>query len=298
MKNYKSPNFLGVGAAKSGTTSLFQWLLQHPDVYVPEIKECRFFSQMPNDAKGLGSEMWTNGGIRNEKDYFDLFKEHENQICGDISPDYLYYYEKSIANIKKFLSNDVKIIIVLRNPIERAYSFYFHLIRDGVENCSFEEAIIKEPYRIKEGWAWSYHYIRSGMYYKQVKAYIENFKNIKIYIFEDLLKGQEFMNDIFEFIGIKTIPIDFDKFNESGYPKSLFLSYLINKPNIFRKIAKPFLSKELKSIIYEKIRKYNLSKINKIPLKIETKTYLREVYSKDITKLSNLIQRDLTMWLE
>ena len=88
-----------VGAAKSGTTSLFNYLTKHSDIYIPEVKECRFFSQLPKNYKGLGAEFFANNGITDERDYFKLFSGHENKVCGDISNDYLYYYENSIQNI-------------------------------------------------------------------------------------------------------------------------------------------------------------------------------------------------------
>ena len=150
MQSHNKPNFLVVGAAKSGTTSLFNYLTQHSDIYIPEVKECRFFSQLPKNYKGLGAEFFPNSGITDERVYFNLFSGHEDKVCGDMSNDYLYYYEKSIKNIKKYLGNEIKIVIVLRNPIDRAYSNYMHHIRDGWENISFEQALDDENRRIEE----------------------------------------------------------------------------------------------------------------------------------------------------
>ena len=91
MASHKQPNFLVVGAAKSGTTSIFNYLNQHSEIYIPEVKECRFFSQLPKTFKGLGAEFFANSGITNYKEYFELFNGHENKVCGDISNDYLYF---------------------------------------------------------------------------------------------------------------------------------------------------------------------------------------------------------------
>ena len=98
MQSHKKPNFLVVGAAKSGTTSLFNYLIQHSDIYIPAVKECRFFSQLPKNFKGLGAEFFPNSGLTDERDYFKLFSGHETRVCGDISNDYLYYYEKRIVS--------------------------------------------------------------------------------------------------------------------------------------------------------------------------------------------------------
>ncbi len=230
-KEIAKPGFLIVGAAKCGTTSLFHYLNEHPKIFIPEIKECRYFSQLGNDHQGLGAEYFVNTGISDENGYLELFKNQKDKLCGDISNDYLYYYERSIPNIKKLLGEDVKIIIILRNPVDRAYSNYMHSVRDGWEDSSFEEAIIKEPLRIQKNWAWPYHYVNVGRYFKQVKSYLDNFKNVKIYLFEDLKNKQEFMNSLFSFLKLE--PISYGKerkeYNISGYPKNkLFHSVITN----------------------------------------------------------------------
>ena len=300
MKIYEKPDFLVVGAAKSGTTSLFKYLNHHPDVFVPQVKECRFFSQLTEKFNGLGAEYFSNSGIVNESEYFDLFKEHEGEICGDISNDYLYYYERSISNIKKYLHSDIKIVIILRNPIDRAYSNYMHHIRDGWEDVSFEEALKREEERVENNWGWSYHYIKTGMYYKQVKAYMKNFKNVKVYLFEDLKDKNELLTDIYTFLGVKSEINVFDEreYNKSGYPKNKFLHHLLNQDNLTKKILKPivkvFLSQDTVRTIVSNIKNKNLEKR---AMSKKTRGKLKEVFKKDVDKLSKLIDRDLTRWL-
>jgi len=148
----RAPNFIVVGAAKSGTTSLFHYLNQHPDVFIPDKKECRFFSQMPGGFKGPGDEHVNETIIRTYSEYLELFKEAKSETAlGDVSPDYMFYYQNSIKNIKETLGQ-VKIIIVLRNPVFRAFSQYMHFRRDGRENLSFEEALTQEESRQNQGW--------------------------------------------------------------------------------------------------------------------------------------------------
>jgi len=291
------PNFLVVGAAKSGTTSLFNYLNQHPDIYIPEVKECRFFSQLPKNFNGLGAEFFPNSGITDEKEYFNLFKGFEDKVCGDISNDYLYYYEESIVNIKKYLGDEVKILIILRNPIDRAYSNYMHAIRDGWENLTFEESIIQESSRIKENWGWSYHYVKTGFYYNQVKAYVDNFKYIKIYLYDELKDSENFIGSIFEFLNVKKINIENRQkvFNASGYPKNKIIQKFINNESILKKIIKPIAKKIFPQNSLNIIKSNNLKKV---PLNLKTRQYLQDVYIEDIEKLSNLIDRDLTHWIK
>jgi hypothetical protein len=198
------PNFLLVGAAKSGTTSLYYYLKQHPEVYLSEIKECKFFSRMTGNYKGPGDEEDLNKQIiKTLDDYKLLFTNvnHEKAI-GDISPDYLYYYGESVKNIKTILGDNVKIIVILRNPVERAYSKYLHNVRECFETLSFEEALNEENARKRKNWGWGWYHTSTGFYYKQVKAYLDNFNQVKVYLYEDLKNDSpKLMKNIYEFLG-------------------------------------------------------------------------------------------------
>ena len=96
----KLPEFIVVGAAKSGTTTVYETLIEHERVFIPEIKECRFFSQMPTKFKGGLAARFQNDGPRTLEEYLKLFKFKEGLIKGDISNDYFYYYKNTIKNIK------------------------------------------------------------------------------------------------------------------------------------------------------------------------------------------------------
>ena len=300
MQSHNKPNFLVVGAAKSGTTSLFNYLTQHSDIYIPEVKECRFFSQLPKNYKGLGAEFFPNSGITDERVYFNLFSGHEDKVCGDISNDYLYYYEKSIKNIKKYLGNEIKIVIVLRNPIDRAYSNYMHHIRDGWENISFEQALDDEKRRIEENWGWSYHYVKTGMYYYQVKAYLDNFRQTKIYFFEELKFKDSLLKDLYAFLEVRFTKElkDNKEYNVSGYPRNKLIHNLLNKDNAIKKIIKPVVNSILPKDSIQKIVS-NIQKINliNVAMKNDTRKRLKNVFEDDISKLSDLIGMDLSHWL-
>ena len=139
MNKIKLPNFLIVGAAKSGTSSLHNYLNQHPDIFLPtynihgvKVKEPRFLiSKLVKDR--LHEGIWTL------EEYQSLFFNCvDYSAVGESTVLYLYYYEEAIKNIKKYLGNNIKIIIMLRNPIERAYSAYNFLVRRGIkEKLSF-----------------------------------------------------------------------------------------------------------------------------------------------------------------
>jgi len=298
----KLPNFLIVGAERSGTTSLYYYLMEHPQIFLPKRKECRFFSNMSGNHRGPGDEYMNNSIIKNIKDYKFLFEGvSKEKAIGDISPDYLYFYKNSINNINKYLISP-KIIIILRDPIKRAYSNYFLHIREGREKLSFEEAIKEDENRRNQNWAWGWYFVDVGFYYNQVKAYLDNFDQLKVYLYDDLKKDTlNLVKNIYEFLGVDTLftPDINIRYNASGIPKNKFVHKFLKEPNILKNLVKPFakilIPQEKRRKIIEKIRSRNLQRPQ---MKSETREYLKNLYQEDILKLQDLIKRDLNNWLE
>jgi hypothetical protein len=301
----KLPNFLIAGAAKAGTTSLYYYLNEHPEIYMSPIKEPKFITSnfIKSPFKGIGDEKVEKNIIKNWDSYLELFSGvKEEKAIGEASVDNLYYYEQSIFYIKKFLG-DVKIIIILRNPIERAFSSYLHLVRDNREFLTFEEALEQEEIRKKENWEFIWHYKSVGFYYNQVKAYLENFSNVKIYLYDDFKENPlKVVQDIYRFLGVddsfvpKNIKI---QFNVSGIPKNKLLQRFLTKPNMLKKAIKPFVKvlipKGTRQKIINKLINNNLEKSQ---MKPEAREYLKDIYREDILKLQELIKRDLSHWLK
>src|SRR6187402_2994451 len=180
------PDFLIVGAARSGTTTLHSYLRQHPGIFLPDIKEPSFFVFEGDQQKYVKGKFAF--AVRDIDSYEKLFRQaRPAQKTGEISTPYLYLYERTIASIEKYFKtyNEIKIVILLRNPVDRAFSQYCWRVRDGREPLSFEAAIKSEPERMKENYSFDYFYLDRGFYFKQVKAYLENFKHVKVILFED-----------------------------------------------------------------------------------------------------------------
>lgn len=296
----KMPNFIVVGAAKSGTTSLYKYITQHEDVFVPKGKELRFFSNMTGDYQGPGDERSCNRRIiSNVEDYKRLFEDRQEKALGDMSTEYLYYHEESIKNIKKHTDEDVKIFIILRNPVERAYSHYLHMVRDGREDLSFEEAVEKEEERKNKNWAWHWGYTTNGFYYEQVKDYLTHFPNATVYIYDDLRKDQEsIINDMFNKLDVEPIPLNTNlEHNVSGIPKNRKLHTLLNKPNRFLGLLKRgagLVNKE--DALFERLQKISRNNLEKPKMKEETRKELVKRYEPDVAKLEKLLDRDLSSW--
>ena len=150
----KLPNFLVVGAMKSGTTSLWRYLRQHPQIYMPKLKEPRFLAS--SIFIKLGEEHYKfhrickSSPICTFDDYIELFRDVKEEIAiGEASPHYLYLYSKTIPTIKNYLG-DVKIVIILRNPADRAFSAYKHnFLINRTETKSFEKCLELEEKRKK-----------------------------------------------------------------------------------------------------------------------------------------------------
>ena len=170
-------DFFLVGAARCGTTSLYNYLNNSDDTFLPNVKEPNFFSNV-NSPKAEDFELPKPGEkyhakIINDKEVYDsLYVDaNSNQLKGDTSPSYIW--DTNVAE-KLFKHNPkTKIIITLRNPVDRAYSHYIMNYYTGVDkNHLFEDALNAE---INPVWGSCNEYLEMGMYYNQVKAYFDVF---------------------------------------------------------------------------------------------------------------------------
>ena len=302
------PNLIIVGAAKSGTTTLFHELKREPNIFIPEIKECRYFSKMPINFKGGEAAEYQNEGPRNLKAYLDLFKDREEDHILDISNDYFYYYRKTIKNIKytyrKLNIQEPKILIILRDPIYRVFSMYNHIIRLNSDVLSFDKAFEMSSTRIKNNYAWMFDLKGVGMSYNPCKEYLNNFDKVKIIFFDDL-NSDKLFNSIYDFVGIKkSFSRNILNTNINNYqkPKSLLFNWLLSQlKNFFINIKIFNLIKN--TFFYKYLGKFYffLLNLNKGKTKIKLKEYqikkLSRFYKLDIIRLSNLLKVDLSHWI-
>nr|WP_321221282.1 sulfotransferase [uncultured Psychroserpens sp.] len=292
------PDFLIVGAAKCGTTSLGDYLNEHKNMFICNPKEPKYltYSFLKDAYKGKGDDFTKKKAIKTLEGYKNLFKKAKtNQFKGETSVDLLYYYDKSIPVIKEVLG-DPKIIIMLRNPSKRAFSAYSHLVRDGRETLSYIEGLKKEDERMDEDYEFIWAYKDASFYADSTKAFLENFTNVKVIIFEEFIKNQEeIINEVLEFLGVKN---DSNKFNEvhrniSGKPKSQLLNTLLLKDSFVKTILKNILPSSFRARVKYVIQKNNLKPI--VTKDVEA-NYLNGVFDNDINKLQNILGKDLSLW--
>ncbi len=293
------PNFIIIGAAKAGTSSLHYYLRQHPQIFMPFLKETNFFALEGEELNFKNPDQAINqNSITTIEDYQKLFESaaHETAI-GEASP--LYFYSKKAAKAIKHYIPDAKLILILRNPIDRAFSCYTHLLREGYETLSFEDSLLIEDQRINENWAHLWHYTKGGFYYDQLKAYYDLFEEDKIgiFLFEDFCKSSiTVLSDIFDFLGVDdTHKLDLTKQNVSGMPKSMILQKFFTRKNFARSALQTIIPNKIRSNAAQNIKKWNLGK--KPTLASETRDSLKEVYKEDILKLQGLANRDFSSWL-
>ncbi len=297
------PNFMIVGAAKCGTSSLYQYLTQHPEVFMSKVKEPRFITSqfMPFPLNGPGDDKVEAWYVKQYEAYVQLFAEAKGYaVVGEASADNLYFYKDAIPHIKAYIGNP-KIIVLLRDPVRRAFSAYQHLRRDHRETLSFEDGLAQESIRMNNNWELIYFYQAVGLYYQQVKAYLENFDQVKVILNEDLQQHpQEALQDILDFLEVdNTFGFDLSlKHNISGVPKSRWLHNMLGNEASLRQLVRPIARKlfdeKTREQIFHKINQVNLSKLD--PAQEKPVIDLKEVFREDVAKLSQLIDRDLSIW--
>lgn len=298
------PNFLIIGAAKSGTSSLYMYLEQHPEIFMSPIKEPHFFSfdSVSSITSGPGDTIIQ--AITNLDDYKHLFDNVTTEkAIGEASTSYLYRPEAA-KRIYDMIP-DINLIAILRHPAERAFSAYMHVVRDQREVAkNFEQALAMETIRKQANWDPIWHFTNVGFYYDQLTRYYKLFPKdqIKIFLYDELANNPtSLLHNIFEFLDVDAnFNIDTSiKINVSGEQRNEFINFLskalFNKPNPIRWISRQVIPKFWRYKVTNWIRNRNLIK-QQIPY--QQRKELIKLYRKDILQLEGLINKDLSHWLE
>ncbi|MBK9638979.1 MAG: sulfotransferase [Bacteroidetes bacterium] len=298
----KKPNFLVAGVAKCGTTSLFYYLEQHPEICIPK-KETFFFiaDRYKNPSTHERGRRDPSRIIFDPTEYDSIYERCTEKGIGEISTCYAYYYKEAIPRIKEKLG-DPRIIIIIRQPVERLISGYKHFLRMNREHLSLQEALNEEKKRETDRWDFMWQYRGVGFYADAIEAYQKSFSHVKVILQEDLTnKPDECLKELFQFIGV-----------DDQYTPDTSIKYNISDPqsnnkwtNIFLRIKKlkallkPFTKKnnsdKTKSKIKHRFRKPNQDDMFKASSELQNE--LLEIYKEDIKRVEKLIQRNLSHWL-
>ena len=298
------PSFLVVGAAKSGTSSLQKYLLTHPDVFLPEVKETWFWHIISNPNKAIyeiHSEI-----VDDFSDYVKLFKNKQDKVCGEICPSYLYYHQHTIQNLKKLHPDcdNLKIVIILREPVSKVKS-HFNFMRNNLglkDDATLKEALAKEDERLAaNNKLYDYFYHDSTRYYGQVKAYKDNFQHVKVLLFDDLKRDPEgVMTELCEFIQIDPSLIDksvYGTVTNAGSKEYVPANTLgkmgaaVLGPHSYKRRFTKLIPSGLKTFIRTKLMARGFKEPDYFDG--ETLRELKEKFRPEVEKLSKLIDVDL-----
>lgn len=298
MKTNLLPNFLIVGVARCGTTSLFHYLKQHPQIGFPKEKEPKYFSakQLHFPQNGIGDATVDAKMVKTWEAYQRLFADlGDYRRRGDASSDYFYYHQHTIAEIKKSLG-DVPVLISIREPVERSYSAFNNLVRDGRETLSFEQALKAEESRKNAGWDWMWAYKSGSRYAEGIAAFQENFSQVKVVLFDELKRNPKaLLEEIEAFLGLDPYG-EYDtstKYSPSGSPKNGMIKLISSRNSKITNALRTLAMHLLPRTLLEKIAKGFFAK-EELPK--ETKEYLKNYFAEDIQKTGELLDNSLNAW--
>jgi len=311
----RTPNFFIVGAPKAGTTSLYSYLDQHPEVYMSAIKEPHFFAdeireenlepqtrremarQHGDLRKFLSGPMHGKrfGGIVTEwEDYCRLFSNARNELAlGEASVCYLWSPTAPERIAKRI--PDAKILVMLRDPAERAYSQYLHGLSNGAIRWSFREHIRRNLRHSATQFSVHYPFLEFGLYSEQLRRYQKQFRqNVWVGLHQDFEdRPLEIYHDICRFLGIgeEFSPNMERRHLESQVPHLSSAGWL--KRSGFWQAAAPRVPSSARALM----RRMLIRRPGTNRMDAADRNYLVDFYREDIGKLADLLGRDLDGWL-
>jgi len=295
------PNFLIIGAAKSGTTSLYHYLGQHPDIFMSPIKEPKFFAHDGEKIQfcGRGDQEALHDVITDFDSYKALFDGVKSEkAIGEASAEYLYS-PRAPERIRYYIP-DAKLIVILRNPVERAYSSFIFMRQHWREICeTFEEALACEEERKRDQWEFIWHYKAVGKYVEQLQRYFMLFprEQLQVHLFEDLQQDpNKVVRDCLHFLEVDDtfIPDTSQKHMVTTCP----IECLIPRHKDLYDLC--YQSRIMRTLVPTRLRRITMEYLNQDrvvpPLTKRTRKRLLRYYSEDLHELESLIGRDLSHW--
>jgi len=290
------PDFIVVGAAKAGTTALYWYLADHPQVFMSRVKETNYFAYGRDEGGHLlyGDPELHHFPIRTIDAYERSFEgAGDARAVGEASPIYLEC-PQSAGRIRNTIP-DARIICGLRDPVDRAYSDYLMYLRSRGHRLDAARELTPSA-------AWARpdsHWMQISMYHEALRRYFDVFppERIYVFLFDDLKADQAgLVRDLYRFLGADDsfVP-DFDTpHNVGGMPASMLLERVFTNDSL-RRAVDPWIPKRAADWA-RRTRTRNLRRAPRLPNELAKE--LRERFRDDISKTAELIGRDLSLWLE
>ena len=292
VTNSDLPNFMVIGAAKAGTTSLHHYLLQHPQIFLPKEKELQFFTD---------DQLYKRGKAYYLDNYFK--QAHLFPARGEATPFYLHRPEIVIPRLKQIFADEtLKFVVLLRDPAKRAWSHYLHMVRLGLEIFDFSTALAMEEQRMKEDSLSWFSYYTDGLYSRQLKHWFSAYPQEAFLILtqEELASDtQEALQKIFAFLNVDITQKvrDLSVKNKAGEAKSKFLMRILMGRFSGASFLKKILPVQLRRHIGMILRHMNTQPA-KNTLMMPDRTYedLAKRYNADLEELDTLLGRSFENW--
>jgi hypothetical protein len=298
----RTPDFYIVGAPKSGTTAMYQYLGQHPDIFLPATKELRFF----------GADLDVRGFAQRDLDAFlsSFVAATPTQLVGAA---YVWYlYSKTAASEIHRFTPDARIIVMLRAPAEMLYSLHSEHLSNGNEDLpSFEDALEAEEDR-RAGRRIPRHahlpqgllYSEVAMYAEQLERYLELFGRHRVHV----VLYDDFANDTAASYG-ETLrfldvaddfrPLQFDIVNPNKRVRSEGVRhFLARPPQLPRRIIRAAVPPVVRRALYERAKGLNITSSLRGPLSDETRDHINGLFRTDTRRLGEILERDLAHWVD
>lgn len=297
------PQFICIGAAKAGTTSLHHYLSQHPSIYLHPEKELWFWHLNRNPNKSI--QRYFPKPERLE-DYLKCFEAcGDNQIAGEICPSYLCYPDLTIASLRELHPywQDLKLFAILRHPLERLKSNYLMIEKLGLDprRLTLEECILRENEARHDNLLLpDLNYVANSMYHWQLQPYFEAFKHIKVFLYDDLCDSpQALIQEVFEFIGVDpqvSSQINYhNRANVTGRglrPRNRVWAALYSTVKRGARALPRSVRRAGKGVVTAVTHREPDTSISE-----STSRRLQECFRGDLEQLQLLIDRDLSAWI-
>ena len=281
------PNLFIIGAAKSGTTSLYQYLKQHPQVFMSAVKEPHYFSRVES---GTGFSQ----PVTAMQDYLQLFAEGGGYpIRGESSTSYLWC-DKAAVRLQAQIPQ-AQVVAILRDPIERAYSHYLMDVRASRQSLSFYEALQEDYGRSQKGWHVSNLYVELGLYSHQLRTYYQVFDRaqIKVLLFSDLVQNPLYvLQDVCTFLDVDLQPLADLQMNVAHNPHMVsrdalkYLQWFVR----LRQLYQSFVPLAWRASFRNR---WLIMPGSKPIIDDEAKSFLREMYAPEVDDLEMLLEQPL-----
>ena len=294
------PQFLIIGAARSGTTALYQYLAEHPGLFLTEPKEPHHFALAGTTPAftGPGDRQTINRLAVPDRDaYLHLYRgARPDQVRGEASVSTMYYPE-AVTRVREMVP-DARLVCMLRDPVDRAFSAYGFMRTRGWEPCAtFEEALADEPRRIAEGWHHIWHYTPMSCYGEQLRRVLEVFPRDQLLVlrYEDFSADPDaVLERVYAHLGVPPVPrtVAPDP-HRSGEPRSRFLGRVVSTHHPLKKLLSPVVPTSLRRRLRRQIVARNIVRTSYRP---ETRRELVQTFGSDLDLLEQLTGLDVAAW--